>query len=290
MPLFLTRSIFFGRGLVSLPGADEAGILAEDSHVAEALLERALTLARKLSLDYVEMRHNQNIFPNVYADTSRATFYLNLPRSAEDLWRSLRPEKRNMVRKAQRNDLAFYIVPPSKIPSFLPLFSGINSLNKQHLGSPAWGVNFFLSIYHRFPRQFRLFLVRYKDKVIGGAIGLSFNGRLAVPVAGSLPQYFHLAPNDLLYWGILEFACRSGYSLFDFGRSPWDSGTFHFKRRWGATVVSLYYHKWFIKKTPSQSVDSLKRSPFLQIISNIWKKCPYTIVQAVGPRLAKHFL
>lgn len=286
--MFLTRSVFFGKGLVSLPGADEAGILAEDLRIAEALLERALTLARKSSLDYVEMRHNQNIFPNVYADTSRATFYLNLPRSAEDLWRSLRPEKRNMVRRAQRNDLTFHIVSPSKIPSLLPLFSRINSLNKQHLGSPALGVNFLLSIYRHFPQQFHLFFVGTKNKVIGGAIGLSFNGRLIVPIAGSLPQYFPLAPNDLLYWGTLEFACRSGYSLFDFGRSPWDSGTFHFKRRWGATVTPLYYHKWFLKKPP-QSVDSLKGSPFLQIASNIWKRCPYTIVRSVGPHLARHF-
>jgi FemAB-related protein (PEP-CTERM system-associated) len=284
--------LIFGKGLLSLPAADEAGIIAEDEGVAKALTEYALNMAKKIGVDYIELRHNSNIFPDIYADTSRATFYLKLPNDPEVLWRSLRPEKRNMVRKAIRAGLTFRVISSSQVPDFLPLFVRINTLNKRHLGSPFYGLSYFSSIYQHFPQQVHLFFVETKDKIaVGSAIGLSFNGRIVVPAAGSLPEFFPLAPNDLLYWGILEFACKNGFSLFDFGRSPLNSGTFHFKRRWGAQTIPLFYHRWNLKgdKSQSQNRNTLRQSPIMQVVSNFWKRCPYTIVKNIGPHLMKHF-
>jgi CelD/BcsL family acetyltransferase involved in cellulose biosynthesis len=134
--------------------------------------------------------------------------------------------------------------------------------------------------------------VETKDKIaVGSAIGLSFNGRIVVPAAGSLPEFFPLAPNDLLYWGILEFACKNGFSLFDFGRSPWKSGHFEFKRGWGAEIIPLYYHRWSLKGNKSQisTTDTLRQSSIMQMISNLWKRCPYPVVKVIGPHLMKHF-
>ena len=291
LPLFLTKSLLFGRGLVSLPEADEAGIIAEDEGVAKALAEYALTIAKKRGVDYMELRHNSNVFPDVYSDTSRATFYLKLPNDPEVLWRSLRAEKRNMVRKAIRAGLSFRVIPSSQVPDFLPLFVRINALNKRHLGSPFYGLSYFLSIYQHFPLQVHLFFVETKDKIVGSAIGLSFNGRMIVPAAGSLPEFFPLAPNDLLYWGILEFACKNGYSLFDFGRSPINSGTFHFKRRWGAEVVQLFYHRWCLKSRTSrfESRDTARSSLFMKMASNCWKHLPLIAINFLGPYLVKQF-
>lgn len=291
LPLCLTRSIFSGKGLVSLPGSDEAGIIAEDDKVARLLLDKAIQLARDLNLNYIELRHTRDIFPDIYSYRTRATLYLRLPASAEELWRSLRPEKRNMVRKAQRNGLCFLRVPDDKIPGALNIFFRINALNKRHLGSPFYGLSFFSAIHRHFPRQFHLFFVAAKNTIVGGAIGLSFNKRLTVPVAGSLPDYFPFAPNDLLYWGILEFACNNGYNMFDFGRSPLNSGTYHFKRRWGAEVVQLYYHHLEFKNNVSKSSgeDIMKISPFLKFASSSWKKAPYFLIKKAGPYIMKQF-
>jgi FemAB-related protein (PEP-CTERM system-associated) len=292
LPLFLSKSIFFGKGLVSLPGADEAGVVAEDETVANALADYALNIAKKIGVDYMELRHNSNIFPEVYSYTSRAIFYLKLPDDPEILWRSIDQNKRNKVRKALRAGLSFRVVPSNQVPSFLPLFVRINALNKQHLGSPFYGLSYFLSLYNHFPQQVHLFFVETKEKIpIGSAMRLSFNGRLSAVAAGSLHKFFPLAPNDLLYWGIIEFACKKGYALLDFGRSPIDSGAFQFKKQWKADVVQLYYHRWCLNNSTFslQTTDTMRSSSLMQIASEVWKHLPYLAVKTLGPYLVKHF-
>ena len=57
---------------------------------------------------------------------------------------------------------------------------------------------------------------------------------MIVPWASSLREYFSLCPNNLLYWEMIRWGCKNGYQRFDFGRSSPDSGTYRFKKQWGA--------------------------------------------------------
>jgi hypothetical protein len=45
-----------------------------------------------------------------------------------------------------------------------------------------------------------------------------------------------------MYWHMLEQACLAGAKVFRFGRSTPDSGTYHFKKQWGAEPVKLYWY------------------------------------------------
>ncbi|MEZ5583585.1 MAG: GNAT family N-acetyltransferase [Candidatus Competibacteraceae bacterium] len=67
---------------------------------------------------------------------------------------------------------------------------------------------------------------------------------MEIPWASSLRKYNSLSPNMLLYWSVLEFACKKGYRIFDFGRSTPGEGTYRFKEQWGAKPVQLYWHYW----------------------------------------------
>jgi FemAB-related protein (PEP-CTERM system-associated) len=293
LPLFAVRGIFQGKGLVSLPLADEVGIIAEDERTAYALLEKALQIAKGAGFDFLEIRQNSDIFPHLPSAKSRATFYLKLPSSADILWRTIRSEKRKKIKKAWRSGLHFWAVPPSLVYQWLPVFLRIATLHRRNLGSPFWGASFLNSILRHFPGQLHLFFVEKENKQIGCALGLSFNGRLTVPVEGCLREYFSLAPNNLLYWGILEFACRNGFTLFDFGRSRWNSGPFHFKREWGADVVPLYYYKLSLKEKHINlaiGTDELRSSALIKQISEVWRRSPYLIVKTIGPFLLRYII
>ena len=45
--------------------------------------------------------------------------------------------------------------------------------------------------------------------------------------------------NMLMYWHLLQRTIQRGNRTFDFGRSSESSGTYRFKRQWGATRRQL---------------------------------------------------
>ena len=58
-----------------------------------------------------------------------------------------------------------------------------------------------------------------KNVALAASVTLGFRDVLSNPWASSLRRYSQLAPNMLLYWSMLEYACENGYRTFDFGRS-----------------------------------------------------------------------
>src|SRR5262249_58240430 len=67
---------------------------------------------------------------------------------------------------------------------------------------------------------------------------------LELPWASPARRYNRLSANMLLYSSALDYACREGYEVFDFGRSTPHSGTYRFKEQWGARPVPLYWYHW----------------------------------------------
>src|SRR4051812_3570208 len=57
MALACVRSLLFGRYLVSLPYLNSGGVFAEDASAAAALTDRAVELADRLRVRYLELRH-----------------------------------------------------------------------------------------------------------------------------------------------------------------------------------------------------------------------------------------
>jgi hypothetical protein len=90
----------------------------------------------------------------------------------------------------------------------------------------------------------------------------------------------------LLYWTILRKAIEDGYKIFDFGRSTIDSGTFHFKKQWGAAERPLYWHYWLRqgKIVPRLTPDN----PKYRLAIKIWRHLPIRIANAIGPKIAKN--
>jgi serine/alanine adding enzyme len=87
----------------------------------------------------------------------------------------------------------------------------------------------------------------------------------------------------LLYWAMLEGACRLGATCFDFGRSTRDSGTHKFKKQWGAEDVPLHWH--YLLAEGQDPPGILPDSPKYQSAVACWKKLPVWIACAIGPRI-----
>src|SRR5262245_740565 len=60
LPLFLVRSLIFGRILTSTPQAAYGGILASSQNVARTILRAALQIAQKSGVQFLELRSFSN--------------------------------------------------------------------------------------------------------------------------------------------------------------------------------------------------------------------------------------
>jgi hypothetical protein len=118
------------------------------------------------------------------------------------------------------------------------------------------------------------------------SLTLGFNGLLSNPWASSLRRYGPFAPNMLLYWTMLEHACRHGYRTFDFGRSTVDEGTYRFKEQWGAKPAPLHWYKFSRDDLSSSELTSDGR--WMNRAIECWKRLPVPVTRVLGPKIRRY--
>ena len=78
-------------------------------------------------------------------------------------------------------------------------------------------IGFFTALSVRSSRCGRIFVIRYKDKIIGGSVCL-FSGMDAYLLfSGGMRKTYPLQyPGVLAVWGAMQYACEHGYAHFEF--------------------------------------------------------------------------
>ena len=280
LPLFEIKSLFSGRLLVSVPFLDYGGVCADDETSKKGLLQEALAYCRKAKMKLLDLRHQQPSGFDLRRFENKVTLILDLESDADKMWKKLKAKVRNQVRKALKAKLS---VQWSRT-EFLEEFYKVYATNMRDLGSPAHSIKFFNAILKEFGSA-KIILARYNNDVVGGGLCLYFRNTAMVPWASSLRRYFHYCPNNLIYWEAIRLGCEEGYQKFDFGRSSYGSGTFHFKKQWGAVERPLCWEYWSIDQRSRpiiQSQDFGYRS-----LVKIWRNIPLPITNFLGPLIRK---
>jgi FemAB-related protein (PEP-CTERM system-associated) len=213
----------------------------------------------------------------------KVSFVLELNEDPEVVWKAFGWEVRGRIRKSQKSKLTTEIGGLENLDDFYEVFSR----NMRDLGTPVWGKDLFRNVLTEFPRDAEIILVRMGDEVIGGGLILSFKDTQYVPSASSCKWSLKYCPNNALYWSVIRRACENGCAYFDFGRSSRDSGTFRFKKKWGATVKQLVwqYHLNKEKEVPRISPDN----PRYRAAIALWKRMPLRLANFLGPKLIRNF-
>ncbi len=281
LPLILIRSTLFGRSLVSMPFLDEGGICSNGEEVRTALYQEALRWFEYYKADYLDLRHRQPSGLDLPLHASKVTLTMELADNPEQMWKGLDAKLRNQIRKAQRSGLTASWCGHEHIYDFYHVLA----TNMRDLGSPVHGRRFFTAILQQFPDSARLLIVRKGTQSIGAGLCLLWKDSLLMPWASSRREFFSMCPNNLLYWEAIRWACEKGYQTFDFGRSSPQSGTYRFKKQWGAIEEALPWQCFSRNGRVSATVqaDDL-RSRFA---IHAWKCLPLPITTVVGPWLRK---
>ena len=145
---------------------------------------------------------------------------------------------------------------------------------------------FFVAVLDSFPTASRIYVVRLNGKAIGAGLVMANGDRLEIPWASSLRKFNRLCVNHLMYWRILEDACRDGFAWFHFGRSSVDSGPYRFKKQWGAKPVQLY---WYYLSADSLSGAGSDPPPVATPQDSygwgvrLWRHLPVAVASRLGP-------
>lgn len=281
LPLVHVRSMIFGSSLNSLPFFNYGGLLAQDAQARGALLDKASELLESTRAGFVELRNMGWRMEDLPASTHKVTMRLELPEAADALWNGFSAKVRNQIRKAEKVGLDFRSGGPELVDAFYEVFAR----NMRDLGTPVYSRKLFAAVLDMFADESRVFTVWHGNACIAGGVGVWHRGVFEIPWASSLREFNSLCPNNLLYWGMLRHACELGCTVFDFGRSTPDKGTYRFKKQWGAEPVQLYWHYLLAEGASLPGVNP--DNPKYDLPIRIWKRLPVSVATFMGPHIVR---
>lgn len=282
LPLVLLRSRLFGRFLVSLPYLNYGGPCASEPSAGARLVEEAVRIARDERAANLELRLTVADGFSLRVKASKVSMRLELPAAADDLWKALASKLRNQVNRPIKEGMIARVGGEEELDSFHKVFS----INMRDLGTPVYGRRFFANVLRAFPASTRICSIYHDGQPVASGLLVGFRGMLEIPWASSLRSMNRLAPNMLLYWSALKYACEAGYRVFDFGRSSPGGGTYRFKEQWGAKPLSLYWHYWLPRDEPLPDLNPA--NPKYRLAINIWKRLPVGVTRMLGPSIVKN--
>jgi FemAB-related protein (PEP-CTERM system-associated) len=280
LPLVRVRGLF-GDYMVSLPYFTYGGPLGAGEAEEAELMHAAGALARELGVSHVEFRGLHVREPAWPVRTDKVTLHRPLAADEDGLSKSLSRERRRQVKKAQDGQSEILHGGAELLDDFYAVFAR----NMRDLGTPVYARGFFAAMLARFPEAARIIAVRREGRPAGAAFLLGFRERLEVPWVSTVREMNAHYVNTLLYWEQLRYAVSAGYRVFDFGRSSVDSGTYGFKRQWGAEPVQLHWQYWL---APGRGMPGLTpSSPKFRLAVRAWQHLPLAIANRLGPRIVK---
>lgn len=282
LPLVLVRRPWLGSSLTSMPFMDYGGVCADDDVSAQALIDHACVLMREQQSRSLELRQTDASVQLGTARQDKVSMMLDLSGGADGIWKALPAKVRNQVRKAEKSGLSVCVGGVELLDEFY----GIFVVNMRDLGSPVHAKAFFTAMCTALGGAVRVTLIRDGQRTVGGLIALFFKDTMLVPWASSLREYFSKCPNNLLYWDAIQDGCKRGCATFDFGRSSVGSGTYDFKKQWGAQPKQLFWQ--VLNLNGAQGATISTDDAKYRLVLEVWRRLPISVTRIIGPRVRKY--
>jgi hypothetical protein len=178
---------------------------------------------------------------------NRETLYCDLTLGEEKTWAAYPDKQRNQIRQARRHGLTLRLGAPEEIATvFVPIYQQ----TMKHLAAAdryLFNVDYFGYLEESLAAQVDLYLVEKGPDLLAAALFLKGPEIYHYHLAGSLPEFRHFRPNNLLLHEAGERARKLGYGRMHLGggwKTSADDPLFKFKASFGARPVA-----WHIGET-----------------------------------------
>jgi FemAB-related protein (PEP-CTERM system-associated) len=267
-----------------MPFLDGGGPRATSSDLEARLLTRLLNEARRIGAQQVDIRSSRRLPIAVTPLEHKVRLVLPLATDPDQVLKKVDRAARSQIRKAERVGLSIDVGGREYLDAFYDVFA----VRMHELGSPVHSRGFFEAILDHFGHHASVAVVSKGSIRIGGLVSVAYDEVLTVPWASCLREYSSLCPNMLLYWETIRAACREGFTRFDFGRSTRDSGTYRFKRQWGAQEEPLFWYT--IPLTVHQEDEPSARSGAVDFAVRAWRQLPLGLTRRLGPGVRRYLI
>jgi FemAB-related protein (PEP-CTERM system-associated) len=281
LPLAEVKSLLFGHALSSLPFAVYGGAAVCEPLARAALHAAAVELAARLGVQHLELRNRQPTEPDWPRQDLYVTFRKAIAPDVEANLLAIPRKQRAMVRKGIQRGLR------SEIDAGVDRFFDLYADNQHRHGTPPYPKRYFEALRRVFGDACEILTVLdTSGRPVSGVLSFYFRDEVLPYYAGDVEAARELAANDFKYWELMRRACERGVRVFDYGRSKRDSGSFDFKKNWGFVPEPLHYEYRLLKRDaiPQNNPANPKYRAFI----SLWRRLPRTVVNAIGPAIARN--
>jgi len=280
LPLFLVKSLFVGRVLVSVPYATYGGILAGRDEVAQSLLTAAQSLAVENEAAYLELRHREPSGLDLAEIGHYDTFRKQLPADPANVLAEL-PKK---ARAAARHGLADLTVQIG--PDLLDEVFGLYARTMRRLGSPNYRKSLFRQLSEAYGDEAVCLVVRHGKTAVAGVISFVFRDEIVPYFSGSTATGRAMGASNVMYLKLMEYAVQRGLTQFDFNRTRRDNtGPHAFKRHMGFEPTPLHYQKSL--NTADRAPELTPSNRTFALAGTIWRRLPLCMTRPMSSVVTK---
>lgn len=283
LPLFEQKSWLFGHNLVSTPFCVYGGALADDVNIRKKLEAAAYKLGCELNVDYVELRDKNDIESEApwVKHCHHTGFQLPLPDEPNAIMASIKRKQRTVIRHSLKNNLRW-----DNSDNFEVCYD-IYAESVRNLGTPIFSPKLFPKLNEIFADHCETALIYDQDqRPVSSVLSFYYKDHVMPYYGGGKQEARALKSNDFMIFQLMHVAQQKGVSLFDYGRSKNNSGTYHYKKHWGMEQHPLNYKVALVKakSLPNLSPNNPKYKYFIKA----WKKLPLPLSRRIGPMLSKY--
>lgn len=281
LPLTEVRSALFGSALVSAGFGTGGGVLADDSHTAQRLVDAGWTLAERLSCGSMELRGGE--VPDGWAAQSGvyARFAKPLPRGDEAILKSIKRRHR-AIRRSQAFNLTVRI---GREDADRADHFAVYGESVRNLGSPVFPRALFDAMLDHFGEDADILTVMKDGVPTASLLSFYFRGTVFAYWGGGTRDARDCFANEVMYYELMRHALQRGCTGFDFGRSKVGTGPYAFKENWGFDPEPLVYAVRTADGAAPREINPLDPRYRLQVAA--WQKMPLWLANRVGPLIAR---
>jgi len=202
------------------------GWLFDNVHYEQLFLNELDLRYRELCLDnniicefvrFHPILRNKGKLNTIYDITELGkTITINL-NSKDEIWNGLSGKNRNVIRKAQKNDVKVYSGRSKNLFSnFKDIYN--KTMDKDQANDYYYfNDDFYSSILNDLNSNSQIFYAQFDEKIISAAIILYANNQIHYHLSGSLKEFQHLAPTNLLLYEVACWGVDNGYKTLHLG-------------------------------------------------------------------------
>lgn len=283
LSLVYMNSPVTGSYLLSMPWLIYGGCLASNYCASELLADYTKQKMLELGCSHAELRQIHTR-PDWQLMPGKVSMVMRLPTTNVELNNGFGASLRSQIKGATAHGPAIDFGGGELVDDFYTVFCE----KMRDLGTPVYGKPFFSDVLSHFDDSTTCVVVRLNGRPVAAAILMKFRNTIEVPWAAARKKYNPQGVNMFMYHQILEYSVTHGFEFFDFGRSSVDTGTYQFKKQWGAKPYELGWHRYPHTISDENDLQNKELSLKFRLAIAVWKRLPVWLTRIIGPPVSRH--